>query len=135
MKSDYSFKTITFTNARALCKDPVAATVRESTKTRVTFRIDTATAKKCLFKPGDMLTPFVDLENRAVLLLSDMRPLPLSARRLWGKQATKITPLEIEFPRTDGFDDLFPVGPIRGMILREASHGRLMFSVPKPAKA
>ena len=135
MKSDYSFKTITFSNARQLCKDPIAATVRESTKTRVTFRIDRATAKKCAYKAGDMLTPFLDLENRAVLLLSDIRPLPLSARRLWSKQATESTALEIEFPRTDGFDDLFPVGPIRGMILREASHGRLMFTVPKPAKA
>lgn len=131
MKSDYSFKPVTFANAKVVNHEPVAAAVRASTKTRVTIRIDVTTAKKCAFKAGDMLTPFLDSENRALLLLSDQRPLPTSARRLWGKSDSPKSSLEIEFPRMDGFDDLFHVGPMRGMILREASHGRLVFTVPK----
>jgi hypothetical protein len=130
MKSDYSFKTVTFTGARVITHDPVAASVRPTTPNRVSIRINAATIKKCAFKPGDMLTPFVDLENRAVLLLSDQRPLPASARKLWGK-GKHAGSLEIEFPRTDDFEELFPIAPVRGMVLREASHGRLVFTVPK----
>jgi hypothetical protein len=130
MKSDYSFKSITFTGARVITHDPVAASVRPTTPNRVSIRINAATIKKCAFKPGDMLTPFVDVENRAVLLLSDQRPLPASARKLWGK-GRDTGSLEIEFPRTDDFEELFPIAPVRGMVLREASHGRLVFTVPR----
>jgi hypothetical protein len=130
MKSDYSFKSITFSGARIITHDPVAASVRPTTPNRVSIRINAATIKKCAFKPGDMLTPFVDVENRAVLLLSDQRPLPASARKLWGK-GKHTGSLEIEFPRTDDFEELFPVALMRGMVLREASHGRLVFTVPK----
>jgi hypothetical protein len=130
MKSDYSFKTVTFTGARVITHDPVAASVRPTTPNRVAIRIDAATIKRCAFKAGDMLTPFIDLENRAVLLLSGQRPIPESARKLWGKGKNSGT-LEIEFPRTDGFEELFPVALMRGMVLREASHGRLVFTVPK----
>jgi len=130
MKLDYSFKSVTFTGARVITHDPVAASVRPTTPNRVAIRIDAATIKRCAFKTGDALTPFVDLENRAVLLLSDMRPLPPSARKLWGK-GNNSRSLEIEFPRTDDFEELFPIAPVRGMVLREASHGRLVFTVPK----
>jgi hypothetical protein len=133
MKSDYSFKAVTFNNARVVNHDPVAASVRESTKTRVTLRINAATVKRCSFKAGDLLTPFVDVQNRAVLLLSDQRPTPESARKLWGKGSASKS-LEVEFPRTDDFEELFPVAPLRGMVLREAAHGRLVFTVPKPVK-
>jgi hypothetical protein len=130
MKSDYSFKSITFSGARVVTHDPVAASVRPTTPNRVTIRIDAATIKRCAFKAGDMLTPFLDVENRAILLLSGQRPLPTYARKLWGK-GKHAGSLEVEFPRTDEFEDLFPIAPIRGMVLREASHGRLVFTVPK----
>lgn len=131
MKSEYAFQAVTFANAKVVNYDPVAASVRKSTKNRVTIRISYEAAKKCAFKAGDMLTPYLDIANRAVLLLSDQRPLPTSARKLWAKSVSAKASLEIEFPRMDGFDDLFNVGPLRGMILREASHGRLVFTVPK----
>lgn len=134
MKSDYSFQAVTFANAKVINHDPVAAAVRKSTINRVAIRISYEAAKKCAFKEGDMLTPFLDVANRAVLLLSDQRPLPASARKLWVKKAGSKCSLEIEFPRTDGFDDLFDVSPMRGMVLREASHGRLVFTVPKLGK-
>lgn len=135
MKSDYSFQAVTFANAKVINHDPIAAAVRKSTKNRVTIRISREAAKKCAFKAGDMLVPFLDVANRAVLLLSDQRPVPMSARKLWGKAEGPKGCYEIEFPRTDGFDDLFDVSPMRGMVLREASHGRLVFTVPKLGKA
>jgi hypothetical protein len=132
MKSDYSFKPVAFHGVRVYTHDPVAAAVRGSTKNRVTIRLSAEIVKKCAFKEGDLLTPFVDMEHRAVLLLSDQRPVPSSARKLWGK-GTAGTALEVEFPRVDDLADLFPVSSMRGMTLREASHGRIVFTVPKLA--
>ncbi len=127
MKSDYSFKPVAFKSARAITLDPVAATVRKTTQTRVSIRLNPDVVKKCAYKAGDALTPFVDMANRTILLLSDQRPIPTSARKLHGKGGT----LEVEFPRTDDFKELFAVANMRGMLLREASHGRLVFTVPK----
>lgn len=125
----FSFQPVTFSGVREVVPEPVAAAVRASSKTKVTMRIAPALAKKCAFKAGDFLTPFVDEPNRTILLLSDQRPLPKSARKVW--QDGEKAPAVIEFPRNGILEEFFPVAPMRGMILREASHGRLVFSIPK----
>jgi hypothetical protein len=134
MKSEFAFQSVIFSNARVINHDPVAAAVRKTTINRVSIRISHDVAKKCAFKEGDMLVPFLDVANRAVLLLSGQRPVPASARKLWNKKGSTKGSFEIEFPRTDGFDELFDEAPMRGMVLREASHGRLVFTVPKITK-
>lgn len=129
--TDYQFKSVSF-NCRVVVKDPIAAAVRKKSPNRVSIRIHSNTALRCGFTDREMLTPFLDLKNRTILLLANQRPLPLSARAILKcEREAKSSSFVIEFPRSDGFDELFELSPMRGMILREASAGRLVFTVPK----
>lgn len=128
--SDYSFKAVEFTSARKIVHAPVAFAVRPSNKKRVTIRINAAIAKRCAFGTREMLTPFVDIEKRALLLLSGCRPQTDAARPLLPKGGGK-TSMEIEFPRCDGMEDLFPVASMTAVDVREASQGRLVFVITK----
>jgi hypothetical protein len=127
----YSFKAITFSNVRAIIPNPVAASVRKSNPKLVNIRIAADLAKKCAFKPNELITPFVDAENRAVLLLSGQRPAPKSSRPIHSKGDGGNRAMEIDFPRADEFAELFPERGMRGMELKEAGAGRLVFVVPK----
>ena len=135
MTNPYSFKPVQFTKVRRMITAPVAASVRKSNTRLVNIRIDAATAKRCGFAPGELITPFVDIANRAVLLLSGQRPLPAAARPIRSKGSAKSTTMEIDFPRADELAELFPSLPIRPMDMKEAGMGRLVFVVPNPAKS
>lgn len=127
----YSFKAITFSNVRVAITNPVAASVRKSNPRLVNIRISADLAKKCAFQPNELITPFVDVENRAILLLSGQRPMPKSARPIHPKSAGAKRAMEIDFPRADELAELFPEHGMRGMELKEAGAGRLVFVVPK----
>ena len=127
----YAFKEVRLVNTRTMVKEPVAAAVHKSNTRRVTIRIDAVTAKRCGFQDGDVLTPFMDLPNKAILLLSGQKP-SLASRHLRSKPVGAM--LEIEFPRVDDFAEVFPVLPIRAMDLKEAKAGRLVFVVPAQLK-
>jgi hypothetical protein len=126
---EFSFKSVKFDGFREMVSQPIAASVRESNTNFVTIRISQDLVKKCCFKVGDMITPFLDEANRTVLLLSDQRPLPKTARKVTNRQ--NVNYYQIDFPRRGELADIFQVSPMRAMILREAAHGRLVFTVPK----
>lgn len=91
------------------------------------MRIDKKTAKIMNIKLGStLLTPFIDEENRALLFVSDQRPVPKTARRVYGKDGSLI----IDLPRQGALEKWFSIGPIRPMTLIEASPGRLVITVP-----
>ena len=132
MSNDFTFQGLTFKDVKKTVKAPVAASVRKSSPRYVNFRIDAGTAKICKFSQNELLTPFVDLKNRAVLLLAGQRPVPVSARKLLAKDKGRA--MDIDFPRVEGLADLFPIGfGIHGMDVREQLPGRLMFVVPAKA--
>jgi hypothetical protein len=131
--SDYSFKAVEFASARKIVHAPVAFAVRPSNNKRVTIRINSATAKRCAFGAREMLTPFVDIEKRAVLLLAGCRPQSDAARPLLPKDGSK-TNMEIEFPRCDGMEEIFHLTTMTAVDVRETSQGRLVFVVPKKSE-
>lgn len=126
-KTEFSFKKMEYTGQVTYCPAPVAASVRKSSPRWVTMRIDKKTAKVMDIKIGQsLLTPFIDEENRALLFVSDQRPVPKTARRVYGKDGSLI----IDLPRQGTLEKWFPIGPIRPMTLVEVSHGRLVITVP-----
>lgn len=130
--SDFQFQGLTFKDVKKTIKSPVAASVRKSSTRYVNFRIDAGTAKVCKFTANELLTPFVDVKNRAVLLLAGQRPVPASARKLLAKDKGRA--MDIDFPRVEGLADLFPKDfGLHGMDVREQLPGRLMFVVPAKA--
>ena len=126
-KSKFAFKALNVKTKNMVCPAPVAASVRKSTPKWVQLRFNKSVVKTTQFKAGSILTPFFDEENRALLLLSDQRPTPASARKCYGKEGSTM----VEFPRQLILEDWFPVGPMRPLELVEASHGRLVVVVPK----
>ena len=131
--AQFAFKPVAFANVRTACTAPVGASVRLSNKRTLTIRINAATSARCHFKKGELIVPFVDLPNRAVLLLSGQRPIPKAARPLYAKTKGKGA-FEIEYPRVDELAELFAPLPMRGMDLREAAPGRMVFVVPSPTR-
>lgn len=129
--SDYQFKAISLNGAKTINNDPVAASVHGTPHKILTIRLMHNVVKRCGFSDKSVLTPFVDMEKRTVLLLHGLRPLPRASRVLQIMTQSKTPPARVQFPYRDEFVDLFEVAPMRGMILREASAGRLVFSVPR----
>ncbi len=126
MKTEFSFKPLVLNCKRKQCLAPVAASVRKTAKDWVTIRFRSEVLKKLGWKKGDVITPFADEQNRALLLLNDQRPVPESARKLYGKATT----LEVAFPRDGVFSKWFLVGPMRELPVAEVSHGRLVVTIP-----
>ena len=127
MKNEFAFKALNVKAKVNICPAPVAASVRKSAPKWVQLRFDKSVIKITQFKAGSVLTPFFDEANRALLLLSDQRPIPANARKCYGKEGSTM----VEFPRQLVLEDWFPVGPMRPLELVEASHGRLVVVVPK----
>jgi len=126
----FSFTPVKFASIRQLCTAPLSYSVHKTTPNRVSIRIRADVVKKCGLKPGAKLAPFLDVANKAVLLLQDQRPEPASARKLVSSKGSPA--LTIEFPRADGFEQLFPgVTSARALTLVEASTNRIVFTVPK----
>ena len=127
--SDYSFRPVEFKSAKRSVKSPIAASVHKTCPTRVVFRITAEVAKRAKIQPGMLLTPFLDPEHRALLLIEGQRPIPDSARKLY---ATTGKAIVVEFPRTDAFAQIFP-GPMLaiGLDLKECSQGRIVAVIPK----
>lgn len=125
--SEFSFREVILPGINRVAA-PVAASVRKSDPGSLVIRLSAELVKSCGFKKDDLLTPYVDVENRAVLLISGVRT-STNAKRLFLKSASSKSP-EVQFPRVGVFRDLFDVAPMRAMDLREASNGRLMFVIP-----
>lgn len=126
--SEISFTSVTFPNARRVVHSPIAASVHKSSSCRVSFRISASLHKMLKIQSGALLTPFINLEHRAILLLDNQRPTPISARKAYETSGSAFC---VEFPRSDGFEVLFPrIMPSTGLIIKEASAGRLVVIVP-----
>lgn len=126
---DLSFKAINLPLSRPICRAAVAFAVRKSQPNWVTIRLTKSVVAKLGWQRGSMLAPFADEKNRALLLLSDQRPTPESARRAYGKNGS----LEISFPRVGIFAQWFSAcSSTTEMPLVEATHGRLVVLVPTP---
>jgi hypothetical protein len=125
-KTEFSFRVMDGPKRIALCPAPVAAAVRRSAKRWIVIRFDKQTSKAAGLKTGTLLTTFIDEGNRALLLLSDQRPIPPCSRRVYGKEAQCF----VELPRQGILEEWFQPGPIRPMNLVEVSPGRILITVP-----
>lgn len=129
MPTEFAFKPVTFKSCKRSIAAPVSASVNKSSKGRVSFRLKESVLKTAKLAPGDALTPFLDIPNRAILLLSGQRPLPDSSRKIYETTGTACV---IEFPRCDGFDKLFPgIAPAIGLEMVECMAGRILLVVPR----
>lgn len=127
---NFSFTPVKFDSIKKVCTAPVGAAVHKSSNRHVSFRFSTEVMTKTKFAAGTRLAPFLDIQNRAILFLSDVRPLPDSARKM--RPPSKGNRGTIDFPRADGFDKLFPCPKsMTGLQVVEISQGRLVVSVPK----
>ena len=124
--SNFSFTPLEI-KVRANCVSPVAASVRKSEAKWINIRILGELVKKANFKPGEIVTTFIDKPNRALLFVTGQRPVPPGSRKIYGKDAA----CHFDLPRQGVLAEWFPQGPIRGMILVESSHGRIVIQVPK----
>ena len=125
---EFSFKPVTLKSPRPVCHAPVAATVRKCRPGWVSLRINGEVMKRTGWKAGAVLSPFLDETNRAILLLSDQRPIPDGSRKLYTDKGTSHI---IDFPLDGPLKEWFGgPGPMRPMVLIEAKPGRLVFQVP-----
>jgi hypothetical protein len=125
---DFSFKPTTLLGQKPVCHASVAASIRKSRPTYVCFRFTQDILKATGWKSGTVLTLFTDEANKAILLLSDQRPVPDGSRKLTNKKGT----VDIEFPNEGIFLEWFGSKPFpqRPMRLIEAKPGRLVFQIP-----
>lgn len=126
MKTEFSFKAFNF-HVRSNCVSPVAASVRKSEAKWINIRIMKEVADKANFKAGEIVSTFIDEKNRALLFVTGQRPIPPGSRKIYGKDGNSF----FDLPRQGVLVEWFPQGPIRGMILIETSHGRMVVQVPK----
>jgi hypothetical protein len=128
--SDYKFKAVKFDGIRKPCNSMISASVHKSQPHRLTIRFREDAIKRGKISAGQYYTPFVDLENRALLLLSSERPVPDEARKVL--QTSGIARV-IEFPRANEIAQLLPgVTSAMALDVRECIPGRILLVFPKP---